>query len=206
VEVGVRKRWFLPRVPDVLGTLIAQCKVTEAGIDAFCEWSNGDPAHASAVRAREHEADEVKRQVLREIREAYITPLSPEDLFELSERLDEVLNAAKDIVRETELLAMAPDAPMAQMAADARIGVHELLAAFSYLTKEPDQATAAADRAIHQQRAIEHIYRRAMSGLLEKEDLHEVTGRRELYRRYARMGDAIEAVANRVWYAVVKQA
>ena len=45
-----------------------------------------------------------------------------------------------------------------------------------------------------------------MSGLLEATELREVAGKRELYRRYARIGEAIEHVANRIWYAVVKQA
>jgi hypothetical protein len=42
--------------------------------------------------------------------------------------------------------------------------------------------------------------------LLELDDLHEVTARRELYRRGARMGDAVVNVAERVLYAVVKEA
>jgi hypothetical protein len=29
-------------------------------------------------------------------------------------------------------------------------------------------------------------------------------GRRELYRRYSRTADAVEEVAERIWYAVVK--
>jgi len=44
-----------------------------------------------------------------------------------------------------------------------------------------------------------------MSKLLIVEDAREVTGRRELYRRYARLGEALESVAERVWYSVVKK-
>jgi hypothetical protein len=36
--------------------------------------------------------------------------------------------------------------------------------------------------------------------------LREVMGRRELYRRLSRVGDGIIDVAERVWYAVVKEA
>jgi hypothetical protein len=45
-----------------------------------------------------------------------------------------------------------------------------------------------------------------MSDLLVNLDLGEVMGRRELYRRFSRAAEAIEAVSERVWYAVVKSA
>ena len=44
------------------------------------------------------------------------------------------------------------------------------------------------------------------AGLLAVPDLREVMGRRELYRRFARIGDDITEVAERVWYAAVKEA
>jgi hypothetical protein len=44
-----------------------------------------------------------------------------------------------------------------------------------------------------------------MSALLDVDDVREVIARRELYRRLSRMGDLTHAVAERVWYAVVKE-
>ena len=40
----------------------------------------------------------------------------------------------------------------------------------------------------------------------EVADLREVMGRREAYRRLSRIGDLVHTVAERVWYAVVKEA
>jgi len=40
---------------------------------------------------------------------AFTTPLDPEDIFELSRELDRVLNGAKNIVREAEVMETAPD-------------------------------------------------------------------------------------------------
>jgi hypothetical protein len=45
-----------------------------------------------------------------------------------------------------------------------------------------------------------------MSELLAVDDLREEIGRRELYRRMARLGSLVHAVADRVWYTVVKEA
>ena len=56
------------------------------------------------------------------------------------------------------------------------------------------------------QRRVEHAYRPAMSALLQVPDLREVIGRREVYRRFSRIGDHVHTVAERVWYSVVKEA
>jgi uncharacterized protein len=202
---ATRRVWFLPRAPDVLGQLVHQGEITVSGLEALDRWARGDPAAGDEVRASEHASDEARRVALTTLRRAFVTPVDPEDLFELSERLDRVMNQAKDLVREAELLAMAPDPPMAEMSRLALIGVRKLVEAFPVLPRTGDGATEAADAAIHQQREIEHVYRQAMSSLLNTDDLREVAGRRELYRRCSRMGDAVEHVANRIWYAVVKQ-
>ena len=199
------RQWFLPRDTDVLGLLGEQAAVTRAGIRDFRRWSEGDMSAAAATVEAEHRADDVRRQLQVELRAAFSTPLDAEDIYELSERLDTVMNSARDAAREAELMAMVPDAAMAEMAAKVEEGVLHLAAAFVFLQGQSDQATRAADRARAAARGIEHSYRSAMSALIEVDDLREVMGRRELYRRYARLGEAIVSVAERVWYAVVKE-
>lgn len=205
--VGVRplRRWFLPQVPDLLGLLAKQGETTIAGMEAFSAWAHGAIEKEAAVRMAEHEADKVRRELLTVVRRAFITPIGPEDAFELSERFDAVINGAKNLVREAELLAMAPDSPMAEMIDLVAEGVRDLVQAFRLLADDPDRAVAAADSAVHHQRRIERVYRRAMSDLLAVDQVREVQGRRELYRRCARLGDAVEHVAHRVWYTVVKK-
>lgn len=101
---------------------------------------------------------------------------------------------------------MDPDGAMAEMADLISLGVRDLVSAFPHLSSDPDRAIDCADAAVGHQRALEHVYRGEMSAPLHLDDLHEVSGRRELYRRSARLGDSIEGVAHRIWYAVVKQA
>jgi uncharacterized protein Yka (UPF0111/DUF47 family) len=199
------RRWFLPETPDLLGLLAHQGDVTVRGMDALCAWSKGDFSQSAALHAIEHEGDLAAREVLIAVKHAFVTPISPEDIYEISERLDAVLNAAKNLVREADLVSMAPDPPMAEMADLVALGVRDLVQAFPGLASDPDRATECADAAVRQERALEHVYRRAMSALLQIHDIREVAGRRELYRRYARMGEAIEGVAHRIWYAVVKE-
>lgn len=198
-------RWFLPEVPDVIGLLSEQAAITVRGLEAFEHWSGGDATYADAVNKAEHAADRCRRQLQAALRAAFSTPVDPEDLYELSERLDAVLNAAKNAIREADLMGLSPDEVLGPIAVQVTIAARHLAAAFAVLKSDPEQATTEADLAIKCQREIERLYRAAMSRLLEVEDLRVVITWREMYRRYARIGDGLVSVAERVWYAVVKE-
>ncbi len=199
------KRWFLPYTPDLLGLLLRQSEITGDGIDAFVRWSAGDIDQNEVVRRYEHDADEARRKVLEELRTAFSTPLDAEDIYELSERLDEILNGAKNAVRESEVMNVDPDEAMGEMAGHLQTGVRHVHTAFGALTSDPDTATTEADRAIHCERDLERCYRRAMSELTELDDVRIIDGKRELYRRYSRIGDSLVRVGHRVWYSVIKE-
>ncbi len=211
--------WFLPDEPDVLAGLRSQMALTVSGMEAFAAWAAGDEAAADAVRTREHEADEARRALRTALRDAFITPISPEDIFILSQLLDRILNGAKDVVREAEVMAMPSDEPMAEMAERLLDGTNHLSRAFGAIAVHGGEdshrtATQAADDATKSARRMEKVYRQAMGSLLELEltdgspqaHVREVIGRRELYRRLSRIADALVDVADRVWYAAVKEA
>jgi uncharacterized protein Yka (UPF0111/DUF47 family) len=202
-ELNLR-RWFLPETPDFVTMLGEQAAATRRGMEAFAAWAGGDLAQGDEVRRLEHEADHHKREIRSTLRKAFVTPLDPEDIFVLSGGLDDVLNGAKDTVREAEVIGMAPDAPMAETAALLLEGVTHLAEAFGRLGREGDP-TEAADACVKTQRDAERVYRAAMSALLEVDDLREVMGRRELYRRLSRISAQVVVVAERIWYALVKQ-
>jgi uncharacterized protein Yka (UPF0111/DUF47 family) len=201
----VTKHWFMPQRPDVMGTLLSQADVTVVGAVAFESWAAGELAQQAQVRESERRADQIRRQLSAELRDAFSTPVDQEDLFTLSERLDAVLNGLKNIVREADSVAVEPDAPMAAMAAEIVAGVRHLRSAIQHLTSSRDRATQEADGAVARERRMEEIYREAMRRLLATEDLREVASRTELYRRTLDIGERLTRVADRIWYAVVKE-
>lgn len=199
-----RRRWFLPESPDVLGMLRGQLVVTTAGMDAFAAWAAGDDEAAGRVRDLEHQADDARRDLHATLKDAFVTPLEPEDLFALSRGLDRILNQAKDLVRESEVMSCPPDAPLAEMATLLAAAVRGLDSAFARL--EPhDDATESVDAVVKGARRLERVYRTAMADLVQVDDLREVMARRELYRRCSRMGESVVDVAERVLYAAVKE-
>jgi uncharacterized protein Yka (UPF0111/DUF47 family) len=200
-----RRRWFLPETPDVLGLLRAQVAVTIEGVDAFAAWAGGDSSAAERVRDAEHRGDAAKRALLGSLRAAFVTPLEPEDVFALSRGIDWILDYARDLVSESEVMASPPDAVIAEMATLLGQAVRHLDQALAHLGVDEDAATEAADAAIGAERQLEREYYHGMGALLQVENRSERIARRELYRRCVRIGEMVIDVAERVVYAVVKQ-
>ncbi len=201
-----RRPWFLPREPDVLGAIRRQADVTLGGMKAFDEWSRtGADEMARAVRDAEHEADEIRRELLRELTAALTTPVDQEDLYWLSERLDAVVNQAKNTVREAEALGVPPDAHTAAMGGLALEAGEHLARAFAELGAKNEHPGKSADAAVRAARAIERGYRAAIAALPPDADAKTVVTMREIYRGYAEIADAVVRVATRIWYAVLKR-
>jgi uncharacterized protein Yka (UPF0111/DUF47 family) len=206
----MRRSWFLPENPDVLDMLRHQAAITCDGMAALVGWANAEPDAAQQVRELEHQADLAKRELRLALTNAFITPIDAEDLYVMSERLDAALNGAKDTVREAEVMGIPPDQAVVAMATLLAKGASHLAASFERLDqgkrgKAGASATEAADAAVKSQRRLERVYREAASALLAVDDLREVIGRRELYRRLSRVSETLIEVADRVWYATVKE-
>ena len=200
------RHWFLPQSADVLGMLGEQAATTVKGMEALAAWAGGEAAAADRLRQLEHKADKQKRELREALTEAFSTPLEPEDIFDLSTGLDEILDSAKNIAGEAEAMHTAPNKAIAEMATQLLEGTSRLAEAFALFARgDRKGATAEADRAVKDQRHLQHSYRRAMSALVDVEDVREIAARRELYRRLARTGDDLVRVAERVWYSVLKE-
>jgi uncharacterized protein Yka (UPF0111/DUF47 family) len=199
------RRWFLPERPDVSGLLRRQIAITVDGMDAFVAWAGGDASEAARLREAERRGDVAKRELLNELRAAFVTPLEPEDVFTLSRGVDWILDYARDLASESEAMAIPPDAGVAEMARLLAEAVRHLDRAIAQLGSDGEGATDAADDAIAAERRLEHTYYQGMAALLEVQDMRERIGRRELYRRCSRIGEVVVDVAERVVYAVVKQ-
>lgn len=199
-------RWFLPSTPDVLKTLHDQANVTIEGMEATVAWAGGDVTAADTVRDCEHRADDIRRELRRNLRTAFLTPMDAEDIYVLSHLLDEVLNGAKDAVREAELLRYSPDETIAAMAGLVSQGVHHIAQSFDCLRRKDGEATDHADAAVKTQRQLERIYRQGMADIMEEGDPRRLVARLEMYRRFQRLSRDVVNCADRVWYATVKEA
>jgi uncharacterized protein Yka (UPF0111/DUF47 family) len=206
--MAARLPWFLAGEPDVLGLLDEQAKVTVEGMRAFASWSSGGADEGQKVRDCEHGADAARRALAEALRTVLVSPLEPEDLYTMSERLDVVVNGAKNVVRDAEALGWQPDEAAAAMAALLLEGTEHLAAAIACIKSDADEASQRADAATKTARKVERGYRDAMVVLRNRPEggaLALMTAY-EAYGRYLAIGDAIVGVAHRIWYAVLKTA
>lgn len=137
---------FCLTVPDVLGMLRRQTEITIEGMDALIAWAGGEQEAERRLRDCEHSADEAKRELRTALTEALTTPLDREDLFELSRGLDDVLNGAKDTVREADVMGVPPDAAIAALAGRLGEGTRTLAGAFEALSSGDQEAATARSR------------------------------------------------------------
>ena len=204
--IGWLERLALSSGPDVVGLLVTQGGLSTKALDAFVAWSEGGgPPAAEALRRLEHEADDARRELVSALKASLATPISQEDLFVLSERCDRVVNRVKNLAGEAEVLDWRPDATAAEMARDLRAGVASVVTGFSSLAGAGSEAGEAADEATRAVRRVEHSYRTAMAGLSGSSDLRAVFTAREIYRSYVRAAEALEALSDRLWYALLAE-
>jgi uncharacterized protein Yka (UPF0111/DUF47 family) len=200
-------RVLIPAAPDVVALLVAQGELTVAGMDAFSQWSSS-AGHdlAVAVRSAQHEAYHARRELLAALQVALSTPVDQEDLYQLSERVDRILTEARNALREAEVLGCAPDADTGRMAERLAAGTRALVTGFALLRKDPEEAGRRADAASDAVHHVERDYREAMAKLLQDDDLRAVLARQVLYRHYLAVASAIVAVADKLWFVVLRGA
>ena len=206
-----RLPWFLPRLPhlphgvDVLGLLRAQADVTVLGLAAFADWSrSGSDTDADRVRSAEHEGDAARRALLEALTIVLTTPIEQEDAYALSERIDEVLDCAKDTVRTAQALDWRPDAHAAEMGRRVHESASHLRDAIHKLGPRQARPGEDAELGIKAARQIEKSLRAGLAELPRSGESWAVTATLEAYRSFSAVGTALLRVADRTWYAALR--
>ncbi len=200
-----RLPWFLPHYPDVLGLLRRHATVTSDGMAAFARWSaHGLDEDAQAVLDAEHDGDDLRHELLQALTEALTTPIEQEDAYALSERIDEVLDRAKDTVRLAQALRWRPDRYAALMGERIEEAASHLRDAVAKLGEKNERPGAHAELAIKAARTVEHGLLEAFAALPRDGDAWERAAALEVYRSYGEIEHALLRVADRTWYAVLR--
>jgi uncharacterized protein Yka (UPF0111/DUF47 family) len=124
----------------------------------------------------------------------------------MSERIDAIINGAKNAVRDADALAWKPDDATARMAALLLEGTEQIAEAVRCIRTDSEQASKRADDATHCARQVEKAYRAAIVALRDRgsDDTLSLVTTYEAYRSQLAISDAIVHVAHRIWYAVLK--
>jgi hypothetical protein len=205
VVMRLSPAWFLPHDEDVMLRLREQLDTVSESMDILGSWVHGTVAVDVAIRELRplvHTERQQRRGLHAAVRASFSTPLDPEDIFELGERLGVLLTSAYLLVREAEVSHTAPDQGLSAIVDVVLAASPPLGAAIRQLPH--DAAAALADEAADILAGAEHAYRKAISGLEHEQHARREIRRRELYRRGEHMTAAMLRIAHRTWYAVCK--
>lgn len=192
-----------------LELLARQAEYTVQGMEALKQYViNPDDALAERVGQIETEADEVRRILIDELNQTFVTPFDREDIFALSLTIDDILDYADTTVDEMVLLKVNPNPFLERMVSLLSDAAMEIYRGVLRLEDHPNVANDHAVRAKALENRVESVYREALANLFtDPEDLDEVMGilkLREIYRHLSNAADRGDQAANVIGDIVVK--
>jgi uncharacterized protein len=204
-----RKPWthlFFGPQADFYALLLKHAYKTLEGVEVLCTWFQ-DPQDTKAQRVRdlEKEADELKLDLQQKLDASFITPFDREDIFDLSMRLDEIINGAKAVVREVEALEISVATvylqSMAELLAE---GTRCLVRSCEHLNSNTAEAYNQAKLARKAESRFSKLYRQSMKELFDCNDLKTVLKTREVYRCLLDAAEKMDFAAEKLLFVIVK--
>jgi len=191
------------REVDFFDLLLDQAEKTNTGCQALVKYLEGDGDREEISRL-EREADDIRRILIDELNHTFITPIDREDIFALSRAIDDVIDHAKNTVKEMEVFEVDANEHLCQMAELLQKGAEQLVAAMRHLKKHPNVAVEYAVRAKRIENRMNDRYLDALKQLLSGHDQRMMFSLREIYRHFNRSADRVDEAANIISNVVVK--
>lgn len=168
-----------------------------------------DETLAQRVTAIEKEADEIRRILIDELNQTFITPIDREDIFSLSLTVDDILDYANTTVDEMVLFEVTPNTFIERMVSLMNDAAREIYLGVLQLEDHPNVASDHAVRAKALENRVETVYREALAHLFhlprDVDHIVEMLKLREVYRHLSNAADRGDAAANVIGDIVVKK-
>ena len=133
--------WFRKKKCDFCEMLHAQAEKVQEGLDALYTWAEGGQTpQRERVKQIEREADELRRIVIEELNQTFVTPFDREDIFSLSRAIDDVMDYADRTVDEMEIYEVSANRHIIEMIDILRKASHELHDSIRLIQKYPNIA------------------------------------------------------------------
>jgi uncharacterized protein len=191
------------READFYELLLSQCEKTVQGCQSLVRFLDNDSPPEDLLRL-EQEADDIRRILIDELNQTFITPMDREDIFMLSRAIDDVLDHAYNAVKEMEVFDVQSNEFLFKMAELLLKGAEELLNAIKHLKKNPNVAVGYVVRAKGVENEMNDAYLGALKQLFSGNNVRLMLSYREIYRHFNRSADTVDEAANIISDIVVK--
>ena len=188
---------------DFFDLLLDQAEKVYQGCEALTKFLQGQ-GDADDVNRMEQQADDIRRVLIDELNKTFITPMDREDIFALSRVIDDVVDHAKNTVKEMQVFQVESNEHLCEMAELLQKGAEQLAASMRHLKKNPQVAVEYALRAKRIENRMNDTYLTALRELFSGDDLRLMFSLREIYRHFNRSADRVDDAANIISNIVVK--
>jgi predicted phosphate transport protein (TIGR00153 family) len=197
--------FFQKKKCDFCEMLRAQSEKVLEGLDALHAWAEkANDGQREKVKQTEQEADELRRILIEELNQTFVTPFDREDIFSLSRAIDDVMDYADRTVDEMEIYEVKPNSHIIKMIDILRKAAKELSDAIRLIQKYPNIALEHATKAKTCENEMENAYHRALAELFRGTDTVYMLKMREIYRHLSNAADRGDEAANLIGDIVVK--
>ena len=211
--------WFqrlLPKTGNFFELFEAHAATVLAGAEATSRLLNGGGAAADHIREimeREHDADNITRDVLKTVRKTFLTPFDRGAISALIGSLDDTIDemqaaaAAIDLYQQTEFSQEMRD--MAGIVVDAARLAAEAMPLLRDVGRNGDRLHELTERLVRIEGHADEIHAAGLKRSLEQfghSDTLRFVVEREIYKHLERIVDAFEDVADQIDGIVIDHA
>ena len=210
--------WFqrlLPRTGDFFGMFEAHAATLVAASNALTQLVDGHVPSKDQIQEidrREHEADDIIRQVLRAVRQTFLTPFDRGAITSLIGSMDDTIDEMQSTARAIDLYELETFEPemkqMPQMIAEAADLSAEAIPLLRNISQNGARIHSITEKVVRLEGQVDGVHEKGLKRAFQQHgnDPMQFIIMSEIYQHLERIMDAFEDVANEIDDIVVDHA
>lgn len=211
--------WFqklLPQQGNFFDLFERQAATLVAGADALARLAQGGTGrvqHIREIEEREHDADDITREVLQTVRRSFLTPFDRSAITSLITTMDDAIDEMQQAAGAADLYEVVEFEPemrdMTAIIVDAARLTAEIMPLLRSIADNGHRLHELTERLVRMEGHADEIHAKGLKRLFKasagKDPLHFVV-RQEMFKRLERVVDRFEDLANEIDGLVIDHA
>ncbi len=166
----------------------------------------GEKRHNMRLKLKktEESGDKARRELINAINSSLVTPLERQDLFSLSNVLDNILDYALNTTDEMIIYDVYPDFYLTKMVEKLMRGVRYLEGALEDLFRNKQTSNNSIVKAKSMENEVEETYHEALASLFSGDDFKYMFKMREVLRHISNAADRVTDAADIIGNIIIK--
>jgi predicted phosphate transport protein (TIGR00153 family) len=210
--------WFqrvLPRTGDFFGMFEAHAATLVAAADALTKLVDGGKPHEqyiAEIHRREHEADDIIRQVLISVRRTFLTPFDRGAITSLIGAMDDAIDEMQSTARAVDVYELRKFEPemreMVAMIAEAASLTAEAMPLLRDISRNGTRIHEITEKVVRLEGDADDAHAKGLKRAFQEQSNRpmQFMVSREIYKHLERITDAFEDVANEIDGIVIDHA